>query len=246
VAADGANSFVRRGLERRLGTATTLMSNRFIWYGTTRRFETLSQTFVSDEAGAFNAHHYRYAPGMSTFIVETDAATWARAGFARMNEAGTRAYCERIFARTWADIHWSRTGRSGASSPGSPTRAGRPATGCWSATRPTPRTSRSAPARALPSRTPSPWPGPSATSRATCWRPCRPTRPRRPIVDKIVAAADASAGWYECFADHMALPPWPGLELHQRSGRVDVERLAQVSPRFVAGYRARTAVGPSR
>ena len=58
----------RRGLERRLGTSSTPMSNRFVWYGTTRRFETLSQTFVTDEAGAFNAHHYRYAPGMSTFI----------------------------------------------------------------------------------------------------------------------------------------------------------------------------------
>jgi 2-polyprenyl-6-methoxyphenol hydroxylase-like FAD-dependent oxidoreductase len=70
---------------------------------------------------------------------------------------------------------------------------------------------------------------------------------RRPIVDKIVAAADASAGWYERFADHMALPPWDlAWSYIQRSGRVDVDRLAQVSPRFVAGYRARAATGSGR
>jgi len=248
VAADGANSFVRRGLERRLGTASTLMSNRFVWYGTTRRFETLSQTFVTDEAGAFNAHHYRYAPRMSTFIVETDAATWARAGFALMDEAGTRAYCERVFARElgghplianrsiWrqfpriANARWSAGNRvlvgdaahTAHFSIGSGTRLA--------------FEDAIALARALRDR-PGDLPAALQAYEAA----------RRPIVGKIVAAADASAGWYERFADHMALPPWDlAWSYIQRSGRVDVERLAQVSPRFVAGYRARTAVGPSR
>jgi 2-polyprenyl-6-methoxyphenol hydroxylase-like FAD-dependent oxidoreductase len=247
VAADGANSFVRRGLERRLGTASTLMSNRFVWYGTTRRFETLSQTFVTDEAGAFNAHHYRYAPGMSTFIVETDAATWARAGFARMDEAGTRAYCERVFARElgghplvanrsiWrqfpriANARWSASNRvlvgdaahTAHFSIGSGTRLA--------------FEDAIALARALRDQ-PGDLPAALEAYEAA----------RRPIVDKIVAAADASAGWYERFAEHMALPTWDlAWSYIQRSGRVDVERLAQVSPRFVAGYRARTAVGPS-
>ena len=50
----------------------------------------------------------------------------------------------------------------------------------------------------------------------------------------------------EVFAEHMALPPWDlAWSYIQRSGRVDEERLGQVSPRFVAGYRARTVVGPS-
>ena len=247
VAADGANSFVRRGLERRLGTATTLMSNRFIWYGTTRRFETLGQTFVTDEAGAFNAHHYRYAPRMSTFIVETDAATWARAGFARMNEAGTRAYCERVFAREldghplvanrsiWrqfpriANARWSAGNRvlvgdaahTAHFSIGSGTRLA--------------FEDAIALARALRDQ-------PSDLLAALQAYEAA----RRPIVDKIVAAADASASWYERFADHMALSPWDlAWSYIQRSGRVDVDRLAQVSPRFVAGHRARSAVGPS-
>jgi len=39
----------------------------------------------------------------------------------------------------------------------------------------------------------------------------------------------------------MALAPWDlAWSYIQRSGRVDVERLEHVSPRFVAGYRART------
>ena len=247
VAADGANSFVRRGLERRLGTASTLMSNRFVWYGTTRRFETLSQIFVTDEAGAFNAHHYRYAPGMSTFIVETDAATWARAGFARMDEAGTRAYCERVFAREldghplvanrsiWrqfpriANARWSAGNRvlvgdaahTAHFSIGSGTRLA--------------FEDAIALARAVRDQ-PGNLPAALQAYEAA----------RRPIVDKIAAAADASADWYERFADHMALPPWDlAWSYIQRSGRVDVDRLAQVSPRFVAGYRAWSAVGPS-
>jgi 2-polyprenyl-6-methoxyphenol hydroxylase-like FAD-dependent oxidoreductase len=59
---------------------------------------------------------------------------------------------------------------------------------------------------------------------------------RRPIVDKLVAAADASADWYERFADHMKLSPrefaWSYI---QRSGRIDPERLRKIAPRFVNG-----------
>ena len=247
VAADGANSFVRHGRERALGTSITELANRFVWFGTPRRFETLSQTFVADAAGVFNAHHYRYAPGMSTFIVETDAATWERAGFARMSEAETRAYCERVFARELAghplvanrsiwrrfprirNVRWSAGNRvlvgdaahTAHFSIGSGTRLA--------------FEDAIALARALRDA-PGDVPAALAAYEAA----------RRPIVDKIIAAADASAEWYERFAEHMRLAPWDlAWSYIQRSGRVDVERLQQVSPRFVAGYRARAAVGPS-
>jgi len=240
VAADGASSFVRRGREHLLGTSSTELSNRFVWYGTTRRFETLSQTFALNEAGAFNAHHYRYAPGMSTFIVETDAATWERAGFDGMGEAETRAYCERVFARElgghplvanrsiWRrfpqirNTRWSAGNRvlvgdaahTAHFSIGSGTRLAFEDT--------------IALARALRDE-PRDVPAALAAYEAA----------RRPIVEKILAAADASAGWYERFADHMRLAPWDlAWSYIQRSGRVDAERLAHVSPRFVAGYQA--------
>src|SRR6476661_6229792 len=98
VGADGVNSLVRRSYEREFGAATRLLTNRFAWFGTSKPFDTLTQTFVETERGFFNAHHYRYEPGLSTFIVEVNQASFVRAGFAQMNDAQTRALCERIFS----------------------------------------------------------------------------------------------------------------------------------------------------
>src|SRR4051812_43901910 len=81
VAADGLNSLVRRSFEGEFGSSISYADNKFAWYGTTKRFETLSQTFVASEFGTFNAHHYRYSPQMSTFLVECDRATWERCNF---------------------------------------------------------------------------------------------------------------------------------------------------------------------
>lgn len=239
VAADGANSFVRRGLEREFGTRIEPLANKFVWYGTTQRFETLSQTFVSTEAGSFNAHHYRYSDTMSTFIVECDPQTWARAGFERMNEAQSRAHNERVFAETlgghalitnksvWRNFpkisneRWSVGNRvlvgdalrTAHFSIGSGTRlAFEDVIALAKALR---ENAGIAPALA-------------AYEAA-----------RRPVVDKLAAAAHTSAQWYEQFAQHMDLEPWAlAWSYIQRSGRVDLERLRRVSPRFVAGYEA--------
>jgi 2-polyprenyl-6-methoxyphenol hydroxylase-like FAD-dependent oxidoreductase len=66
---------------------------------------------------------------------------------------------------------------------------------------------------------------------------------RRLIVSRLVTAANASAAWYECFAEHMALAPMDfAMSYITRSGRVDLERLRRSSPAFVAAYEAsRTA-----
>jgi len=95
VAADGVNSAVRGW--RDFGTSVSHLTNKFAWYGTPSVFDTLTQTFVSNEHGAFNAHHYRHSPSMSTFVVECDAATWARAGFVAMTEPDTIRYLEKLF-----------------------------------------------------------------------------------------------------------------------------------------------------
>ena len=123
VGADGANSVVRRGHEAAFGTRVELLDNRFAWFGTPRRFETLTQTFVERDGGHFNAHHYRYAPDASTFIVECSAETWERAGFATMDEQASRVACERIFAeipavgRLEVTIRKYATGVPGAAPP---------------------------------------------------------------------------------------------------------------------------------
>ena len=100
VGADGVNSFVRGCHADGFGATITSLHNRFAWFGTTRGFDTLTQTFVEAPSGTFNAHHYRHAPGLSTFVVECDPATWERAGFRAMDEAATLARCAEVFAPT--------------------------------------------------------------------------------------------------------------------------------------------------
>ncbi|HLN85976.1 MAG TPA: hypothetical protein VK200_05925, partial [Candidatus Limnocylindrales bacterium] len=60
-------------------------------------------------------------------------------------------------------------------------------------------------------------------------------RERRPIVEKIVAAANASSYWYERLADKMKLQPWQlAYDYMTRSGRMTDERLRELSPKFMA------------
>ncbi|HUH86577.1 MAG TPA: FAD-dependent monooxygenase [Pusillimonas sp.] len=99
VGANGVSSWVRAENEDKLGTTTNWRPNKFIWYGTTKAFNSLTLTFRETEQGVFCAHHYRYRPDMSTFLVEVEADTWQRAGFETMSPEDTIAYCERVFAK---------------------------------------------------------------------------------------------------------------------------------------------------
>ena len=240
VAADGANSTIRTARQDEFGTRLVPLSNKFVWYGTEKPFETLTQTFRRTPEGVFNAHHYRYAPGMSTFIVETDAASWDRAGFSAMDEDETRTCCETVFAdvlgghrlisnrSVWRDYlkisnrHWSSGNivlagdalRTAHFSIGSGTRLA--------------MEDAIALDRALAGME-GDIPAALAAYEAA----------RRPVVEKLVAAADASALWYERFGEHMAQGPWDmAWSYIQRSGRIDAARLAAISPDFVARYRA--------
>ena len=98
VGADGVNSLVR--LPSMNSAPASYLANRFAWFGTSKVYDTLTQTFRHTPIGNFNAHHYRYAPGRSTFIVEMDEATFARAGFERMEDSESRALCAKVFADT--------------------------------------------------------------------------------------------------------------------------------------------------
>jgi 2-polyprenyl-6-methoxyphenol hydroxylase-like FAD-dependent oxidoreductase len=61
-------------------------------------------------------------------------------------------------------------------------------------------------------------------------------RQRRPVVDKLYAAASASSYWYERFPERMAHFDALGLayEYMMRSGRMSDGRLRSVAPRFMA------------
>ena len=237
VGADGVNSLIRRSLVQELDANVQLLSNRFAWFGTTKRFETLTQTFVQTERGAFNAHHYRYAPGMSTFIVETNADTFARNGFVRLDENASRQQCEKLFAETldghplisnnsiWRQFpivrnaRWSH-GKYVAIGDALHTAHFSIGSGTRLALEDAIALDK---ALAAHKNVPEALAGFEAA--------------RRPILEKLVAGANGSAEWYEHFADHMALKPAEfAMSYITRSGRVDLERLRKLSPGFVARY----------
>jgi 2-polyprenyl-6-methoxyphenol hydroxylase-like FAD-dependent oxidoreductase len=239
VAADGLNSLVRRTFETEFGASVSWSANKFAWYGTTKRFETLSQTFVETDLGAFNAHHYRYAPGMSTFLVECDPATWQRYDFADKTIEQSQAICERVFAATldghrlvsnksvWRNFPWIWNERwwSGNSvligdalhsahfSIGSGTRLA--------------IEDAIALVKALEAE-------PNIPAALDLYQ-----AERQPIVKKLVTAARTSADWYEKFPEHMRLDLMDFAHSYiTRSGRIDDARLRTMSPVFMARYEA--------
>ena len=239
VAADGLNSLVRRSFEQEFGASVSHSTNKFAWYGTPKRFETLSQTFVTTEIGAFNAHHYRYSPGMSTFLVECDAATWQAYGFEHKTIEASQAICEQVFAESleghplvsnksvWRNFpwiwneNWSHGNmvligdalHSAHFSIGSGTRLA--------------IEDAIALTRALEAE------ADIASSLA------RYQAERKPIVKKLVTAARTSADWYEHFAEHMKLDLMDFAHSYiTRSGRIDDARLRAMSPLFMARYEA--------
>jgi 2-polyprenyl-6-methoxyphenol hydroxylase-like FAD-dependent oxidoreductase len=250
VAADGLNSQVRRGFEGDFGTSLSYSANKFAWYGTTKRFETLSQTFVETELGAFNAHHYRYAPEMSTFLVECDLPTWLAYGFADKTIEQSQAICEQVFAATldghrlvsnksvWRNFPWIWNQRwsfknmvligdalhSAHFSIGSGTRLA--------------IEDAIALVKALETE------GDISAGLA------RYQAERQPVVKKLVTAARTSADWYEKFTEHMKLNLMDfAYSYITRSGRIDDARLRAMSPAFMAHYEAsrpRAASGSQR
>lgn len=222
-----------------MAAMTAVRSAQRAWYGTTQRFETLSQTFVATDRGSFNAHHYRYAPGMSTFLVECDLSTWQAYGFADKTIDESRAICEQVFAKTldghelisnksvWRNFPWVWNERwffknmvligdalhSAHFSIGSGTRLA--------------IEDAIALTKAL------------EAERDLANALARYQSEREPIVKKLVTAARTSADWYASFADHMKLDLMDFAHSYiTRSGRIDNARLRAMAPAFMARYEA--------
>jgi len=245
VGADGLNSAVRQG--RGFAPQIEWLSNRFIWYGTAQRFDCLTLTFRENEHGAFVAHHYRYSPAMSTFIVECDAATWRRAGLDRMDDAASRAYCERVFApdlggrplvsnkSIWRQfpLLQNRVWRVGnAVLIGDALRSMHFSIGSGT---------RLAFEDAIALDRGFGEAGEDVPVALAAFE-----RERRPVVEKLFAAASASSYWYEEFPDRMARFDALALayDYMTRSGRMNAERLRATAPRFMA--RVEAARGPGK
>ena len=97
VAADGVASFVRERLSDRFEPHLDWRRNRFVWLGTTRPFPAFTFYFKPSPAGLWRTHAYQYAAGRSTFIVEAREETWTASGLAEDDEPATVAYLEELF-----------------------------------------------------------------------------------------------------------------------------------------------------
>jgi anthraniloyl-CoA monooxygenase len=106
VLSDGANSWFRQMFAGDFGPSATVASAKFIWFGTTHLFEGLTFIHADGPHGVFAAHAYPISRGLSTFIVETDEDSWARAGLTEFDPATpagatdekSKAYLEELFA----------------------------------------------------------------------------------------------------------------------------------------------------
>jgi 2-polyprenyl-6-methoxyphenol hydroxylase-like FAD-dependent oxidoreductase len=244
IGADGFNSMLRNGNPRGFGQSLAKFSNRFAWFGTEQRFETLTQTFVKTDLGAFNAHHYRYEEYNSTFIVECDEACFRAYGFDRLSPSQSRDICEEIFAealqgqklienhsiwrqfpKLWCE-NWVVGNRvllgdaahTAHFSIGSGTRLA--------------MEDAIALAKAIREHE-------DLSLALKCYQEIR-----KPIARKIVEAANASALWYDGFSARMDTSPMDfAFDYITRSGRIDLEKLRKYSPEFMANherYRLRT------
>jgi len=98
VAADGINSKVRTAHEDVFQPSIEPGKARFIWLGTTRRFEAFTFLIRDTDHGLFQVHAYPFDRNTSTFIVETDPETWRRAGLDTASIDESVAFLERLFA----------------------------------------------------------------------------------------------------------------------------------------------------
>ena len=181
---------------------------------------------------------------MSTFLIECDRATWQRYGFADKPVDECRAICEQVFSgvldghslvsnkSVWRNFpwiwneHWSFGNivllgdalHSAHFSIGSGTRLA--------------IEDGIALIKALE----------EASDIASGL--ARYAAVRKPLVQKLVAAARASADWYEHFPDHMKLGLMDFAHSYiTRSGRISDDRLRAMAPSFMARYDAQASDG---
>ncbi len=237
IGADGVNSLVRRSLSDQFKPSLDHFGNHFAWFGSDRPFDTLTQSFITTDKGPLNAHHYRFSPERSTFIVECEGKTFRNYGFADMSEADSAALCQTLFANVlqgaslitnksvWRQFPklWCENWVAGRHviigdaahtahfSIGSGTRLA--LEDCIALV------------EAL------------ATHDDVDAGLATFQRDRLPIAKKIVDAANTSATWYDSFGEKMALEPVDfAYDYITRSGRIDMERLRKIAPEFAARY----------
>ncbi len=253
VAADGANSLMRARFPEAFGPSVVTATAKFIWFGTTYRFDGL--TFVHEQSphGVFAVHGYPIGNGVSTFIVETDERSWRAAaldGFDVSQPPGpsdqdTRAYLERLFAgqiggcpllvnnsrwgnfRTWRTQRWRhRAGRTAVALLGDAAHTAHFSVGSGTKMA---MEDAIALVTALDSRTAGARPSADAVDAALADYEAA----RQPQVTRIQDAARPSLSWWEHFGrSYRSLPPWQ-FAFHFFSRSLPESKLRQRDAGFV-------------
>ncbi|MBV6657416.1 MAG: FAD-dependent monooxygenase [Devosiaceae bacterium] len=234
IGADGLNSRVRQ--TGNFGETITHQTNRFVWYGTNREFDALTQTFIETPYGPMNAHHYSYAPGRATFIVELAEDTFAKSGFETMEEPEYRAACEEAFAdvlegaplipnnsnwRQFPNLSCAKWHDGKKVLVGDALHTAHFSIGSGT------RLAMEDVIALVDSLKRHDW---DVSAALPSYQEAR-----SPVLAKLVRAARQSSDWYDDFEDHMALDPWDfALAYIRRAGRLSSERLRSLAPAFTA------------
>lgn len=98
VGCDGVASWVRDSLSAPIAPHVDTRPNKFVWLGCTVPYRAFTFIFKETPHGLYRVHAYPFTSEMSTFIVECREDTWRAAGLADTDEDGTIAILERVFA----------------------------------------------------------------------------------------------------------------------------------------------------
>jgi anthraniloyl-CoA monooxygenase len=98
VVSDGIASKIRTANEAHFQPSVDLRPNKFTWLGSTKPLDAFKYFFRETPQGIILAHCYQYEPDRSTWVIETDEATWRNFGFDRMSETEMLPVIEGVFA----------------------------------------------------------------------------------------------------------------------------------------------------
>ena len=235
VAADGWNSTIRGQLADRFQPTVDFRPNRFVWLGTTRPFPAFTFYFKDSPHGLWRVHAYQYEPGHSTFIVETTEACWRATGLGETDEDATVAFCEALFAeelaghrllrnrsiwRRFPNVRVARWHHQNVVLLGDAAHTAHFSVGSGTKLA---MEDAIVLARALQSHA-------SIPEALAAYE-----AERRPAVESLQRAAQASLNWFEDTERYMAMQPIQfAFALLSRSLRVTHENLRLRDPRFVA------------
>jgi salicyloyl-CoA 5-hydroxylase len=248
VIADGVNSAWRTAHAARLGASVQTSATKFIWLAVTTVFDGMTFAFEENEHGWFAAHAYPYNDERSTFVVETDEATWRTAGLDAAQLTGqpgesdqaSADYLRRVFAHhldggrmvvnnsRWASFDTVRTARWRLDE--RTVLMGDAAhTAHFSVGSGTKMAMEDA--LALAGRLAEAEFGATDVDDALGAYETQ----RRAEVSSVQDAAGPSLSWWEHFGEYAQLPPAQfACHFLTRSGRVGVERLRRSDPDFLA------------